>query len=243
MTSGEACLSLTLALLPFSLPRSCPAASSRARQALSARPHPLSASSTARPPSSSYPAFMPALRLSALGLAIGLLSSAAAALTTCTPSLPAPSAGADGLINVFAMSRGASRACPTSSGAQSADALSPSCLDAAVASWEHVPPSPSWPKSGGALYLVRSSPPTLCGSLSLERQADPAHLADAERHRHARRRRILHRRAGVARPGARRPGVDAQVRLDPLELSRPLSHAHAAGSRADDLHSTTQQPR
>ena len=116
---------------------------------------------------------MPALRLSALGLAVTLLSSAAAALTTCTPSLPAPSAGADGLVNVFAMSRGASRACPTSSGAQSADALSPSCLDAAVASWEYVPPSPSWPKSGGALYLVRSSPPTLCGSLSSAKLTPP----------------------------------------------------------------------
>ncbi|GAA5836110.1 hypothetical protein JCM9279_002197 [Rhodotorula babjevae] len=77
---------------------------------------------------------MPAFRLGALGLLVTLVSSAATALGACTPSPSALSAGADGLVNIFALGR-------------------------AVAAWEYVPPSPSWPKSGGALYLSQTDTP------------------------------------------------------------------------------------
>ncbi|GAA5899435.1 hypothetical protein JCM8208_001645 [Rhodotorula glutinis] len=94
---------------------------------------------------------MPALRLSALGLVFALLSSAMSALGACIPSLPAPSAGADGLLNVFAMGR-------------------------AVATWDYVPPSSSWPKAGGALYLSQIDTPEDGAFYVVERASlDPAH--------------------------------------------------------------------
>ncbi|GAA5925422.1 hypothetical protein JCM3775_001407 [Rhodotorula graminis] len=94
---------------------------------------------------------MPAFRLTALGLIGALLTSVSAALGLCTPSLPVPSGDTDGLVNVFAVSRG-------------------------VATWEYVPPSPSGPKSGGALYLSQTDTPE-DGAFFIVEQAsrDPAH--------------------------------------------------------------------